>query len=516
MSLFPDGPGKIFTGADVVGDVEEKPDVCVVGSGAGGAVVAARLAEKGLSVVVLEDGGFFTAKDFNMQESWAYPHLYQQHGNLTTADVSVAVLQGRGVGGSTTVNYTSSFRTPPRVFEHWRKVHGVEGIDAATLAPHWDAVEKRLSIHEQPLEEVNRNNGKLWEGAKKLGFKADLIRRNVKKCMNSGYCGMGCPVNAKQGALITFIPDALRKGAKVYANAFVARVETSGKRAVAVHAQVRHPQTDQFTGRTIVVRPRLVVLAAGALNTPMILLRSGLDENGQVGKRTFIHPVTGVGAVYSDNVEAYYGAPQSVSSHAFAERGADKVGFFLEASPAHPLVVAVAGGGTGPDHQAVMAKLPRFSSLIMLAIDGFLPQEEGGTVTLRGDGRMKFDYPIRSEVWEALREGSKMLARVHLAAGAEEAFSLHADPVRMKTEKDVAKLDDAAWQPNRVPVYTAHLMGGACMGKDPEKSVVDSRLKHHRLENLYVVDGSVFPTSVGVNPSETIYGLAHWASEHLV
>ena len=513
MSPEPRSAGRIVAGADLRRDVEERPDVCVVGSGAGGAVAAARLAEKGLRVVVLEEGARFGREDFKMDEATAYPALYQEKGQRATADQAISILQGRAVGGTTVVNWTVSHRLPERVLAHWKKAHGVEGLDAAALAPHYAAVEERLHIHETALADVNPNNRVLWDGAGKLGLSRELLRRNVRGCQNLGYCAMGCPIDARTSMDLTYVPDAVRAGARVYSSVRAVRVERSGKRVATVHAVALDPRLDRPGGRKVVVRPKVLVLSGGAINTPELLLRSGLDPSGRVGTRTFLHPVVASLALFPGRIEGYRGAPLSVASHAFADRGPGKVGFFLEAAPTHPMLASTALPGFGADHEELMSRLPNVNGLLALAIDGFLPAEEGGTVSLRGDGRLRVDYPIRPEVWEALREGAKALARVQLAAGAEVVYSLHADPVVMRSEADVGRLDRAPWVPASVPLFSAHAMGGCAMGKDPARSVVDSTLRVHGMENLFVVDGSVFPTSLGVNPQETIFALARWAAD---
>ncbi len=509
-----EAPGRIFDAAALRKDVDDRPDVCVVGSGPGGAVVAARLAARGLRVTVLEEGGHFPPDQMKMDESWAYPALYQERGMRATADLAITVLQGRGVGGGTLVNWTTSFRTPPRVLRHWAQAFGVAGLDEQALAPHFEAVERRLAIAPWSVDASNENNLVLWDGAGKLGWSRELTRRNVTGCQSLGYCGTGCPVGAKNSLDLTYLDDAVRAGAKIYARARVVRLEKSGRRISAVHA-VGLDAGFRPTARRVVVRPRLVVLAAGAIGTPEILLRSGYDPNGKVGRRTFLHPVVGSAGLFARPIRPFHGVPQSVASHQFAERGAGKVSFFLEASPAQPVLAATAMGGFGSAHAEQMSRLASTSALIALAVDGFLPEEKGGTVSLRTDGRVRLDYEIRPEIWEALREGQKALARIQLAAGATEVRSFHEDPVVMRRESDVGLLDRARWEPNRVAVFSAHPMGGCAMGRDPEKSVVDARLKVHWLDNVWITDGSVFPTSLGVNPQESILGIAHWAADHI-
>ena len=206
-------------------------DFAIVGSGAGGSVAAAVLAAAGAKVAVVEEGGHYTRDDFNMQESWAYPALYQEHGNRATDDLAIMILQGRNVGGGTTVNWTSSFRTPPATLRLWAERHGVGDIDAATLAPHFAAVEARLDVGPGNPDDVNANNRKLLDGAGKLGWKPELIRRSVKGCARLGYCGMGCPLDAKRTSRTTFLADAIAAGADVYSDCRVKLVETDRGRA---------------------------------------------------------------------------------------------------------------------------------------------------------------------------------------------------------------------------------------------------------------------------------------------
>ncbi len=496
------------------GDTTIDADVIIVGSGAGGAVMAASLQSAGLKVLVLEEGGHHTRAEFRMREDAAYPMLYQEAGQRATKDQGIAILQGRCVGGTTVVNWTTCFRTPERTLDEWRRVHHVSGLDTATLTPHWAVIEERLNIKQISLEETNRNNRTLYDGCHALGLAAETTFRNVKQCMKSGYCGMGCPVDAKQSMLVTYLPDAVAKGATVLSRCRVDKLVVAAGKIDHLECSVIGDDGFHPSGVKLTVKAKHFILSAGAINTPAILIRSGLG-GGMVGKRTFLHPVIGTAAKFRDPVEAYYGAPQSVASHAFADRGG-RAGLFLEAAPLHPMLAAISMSGYGDTHRRVIADLPHMAAHIALAIDGFDASEPGGTVIVRDSGAPVLDYELGPRVWEALREGLKQLVRIDLAAGAEWVASGHDPALVFASERDLARIDDARFESGRIAVFSAHIMGGAKVGDDPASSVVrSSDLRHHTVENLHVVDGSILPTSLGVNPQETIYGIAHLMGERL-
>ncbi|MBL8950831.1 MAG: GMC family oxidoreductase N-terminal domain-containing protein, partial [Myxococcaceae bacterium] len=352
-------PGKITTGDQLLEkDTALECDVCIIGSGSGGAWLAHELCAKGLDVVMLEEGGYHTRAEFDLTEANMYPKLYQELGNRTTDDLAITMLQGRSVGGSTTVNWCSSFRTPDRILKIWREQHGCDALTPETLDPHWAAAEKRLHIAEWPEALINRNNRILWEGLGRLGYERGLIRRNVHGCANLGYCGLGCPIDAKQSMLVTVLPDAVEKGLRLYANVSVRRLETVGRRISRVVADVIDPKTDRRSGRTFSVKAKVTAVCGGAVNSPALLLRSGLDAEGRVGRRTWLHPVVVMMALFDEPVNAYSGAPQSVYSHQFVDRGPGKVGFFLEVPPVHPMLAATVSTGLGAPLTGLLEKLP--------------------------------------------------------------------------------------------------------------------------------------------------------------
>jgi choline dehydrogenase-like flavoprotein len=498
------------SGGDTPGsEFEVDCDVCIVGSGAGGAVCARTLAKAGLHVVVLEEGGYFTKERFRMLEEETYTRLYQEGTQRATKDLSVGIYQGRAVGGGTVVNWTTCFRTPEHVLEHWRARYDVKGFDAASLAPYFDSIEADLGITQVSPAVMNRNNRLLYDGCNKLGFHVDTVKRNVVACAHTGYCGMGCPIDAKRSMLVSFLPDAMDHGATVISRCRVNRFAHDGKRVTAAECSLVHADGRSDSGAQLRVRAKRFVLSAGAINSPAILLRSNApDESGMLGRRTFLHPVMLSAGIYDEPVNGFYGAPQSAASHHFADRG-DEVGYFLEAVPVHPGLAASALPGFGSHHRTVMKLLPFVAAHIAISIDGFHEDVPGGQVSLDDDGRPVLDYKVAPKVWAAFRHAQKELARVQFATGARRVATGH-DPLRfMRSVDDIGLIDSLPFEANRLFSASAHQMGGCMMSDDAKRGVVRSDdLRHHSLENLHVVDGSVFPTSLGVNPQESIYGLA--------
>lgn len=506
----------IYTGSDITADRAVSCDVCIVGSGAGGAVLAERLTARGKHVVILEDGGFHTSEKFSLEERSALPKLYQDQGGRATADSSMMIAQGRAVGGTTVVNWTTCFRTPERVMEHWAEHHGFEGPSHATLVPHWERLEQRLNVTKMRLEQVNKNNMKTWQGLESLGWHKDLLSRNIRGCAHTGFCGMGCPLDAKQSMLVTMIPDAVRGGADVYANAWVEHVVSNGRRATGVVARIRSPETDRVTSHTLTVEARVVVLSGGAINTPAILLRSEINPTGRTGHRTFLHPAIAAVGVHEERIDPFVGSPQYVYSDQFVDRSG-KMGFLLEGAPGFPMLMGGFASPLGAERQAQMELLPQTSVSAALLHDGFDLEndDEGGVVTLTANHQPKIDYAFSPRLKEGLAAATDAVMRVQLAGGARQAWSTH--PRYARSVGEIARvLRDAPYEPCTLGIFVAHVMGGCAMGKDSANSVVDSRsLRHHAYDNLFVVDGSVYPTSLTVNPQMSIYALASWASDHV-
>lgn len=487
---------------------EHSAQVVIIGTGAGGSVLAWQLAERGVDVLLLEAGGYHPTEDLvPLEESRNYPMLYQERMTRATADAAIAVLQGRSYGGGTTINWTTCFRTPDRILEHWRAHFGIE---LGALDPHWEAVEQALNISDWPLGAINPNNAVLHRGLEALGWESKTLRRNVRGCVNSGYCGLGCAFGAKMSAPNSTLRRAVQLGARVYTDCRAWTLERQGG-GWRVNAQVLDRATGRPSGVELQIQAPNVVVAGGAINSPALLLRSEINPGGQVGKRTMLHPVVGLAGRYPERIDGWAGAPQSIGSHHFIERG-EQVGFFLETPPMQPMLIASAMTAFGGQVRDLMAQLPHLSTTLALSVDGLHDTVPGGEVRLLPNGQPKLHYPIGPALVESFRASTLAMARVHLAAGAEQVVSLHMQPVELRSESDLPKLEAAPYGALEHAIFSAHQMGGCAMGADPETSVVDTDHRVRGQDGLWVVDGSVLPTALGVNPSQTIYGLAHRAA----
>jgi len=507
---------KLINAATLTESRTFEADVVIVGSGAGGGTAAEILVEAGLTVLMLEEGALYTAADFKDMDEWrGYTTLYQEGGGRSTSDGAVAIFQGRAVGGTTTVNWTTSLRTPEQTLAHWSQAFGVQGADMATMGPWFERAEARLGIAPWAAE-PNRNNALLRDGCEKLGWKWKTIPRNVRGCWNLGYCGMGCPTNAKQSMLVTTIPAALQKGMTLLHHARVDRLllGPAGVEALSISALGQDVRTP--TGLKLTVRARHYVLAGGAINTPALLLRSSApDPHGTLGRRTCIHPVNATLALFDDKVNGFHGAPQSIYSDQFLwpEQG---VGYKLEVPPLQPMLTTGLFGSHGADLTRDMARLDHAQVNVALMRDGFTEATAGGRVRIDDAGNPLLDYEISDELWAAFQRSFLSMAEAQFAAGARSVRPGHLDG-RDYTSWEQAReaIKSLAMQKHRVTLYTAHLMGGCTMSSDPGRGVVDSNGTHHQLPNLSVLDGSIFPTSIGANPQLSIYAFVGRNATHL-
>ena len=488
-------------------------DVVIVGTGAGAGITAELLTKAGLDVVLVEEGPLRTSSDFNQRESEAYATLYQEGGGRRTMDGSLTLLQGRCVGGTTVINWTSSFRTPASTLGYWQSQFGLQDFTEAAMAPWFAQVERRLNMHRWEEVPPNLNNEVLRMGAHKLGISADLIPRNVKGCYNLGSCGMGCPTNAKQSMLVTTIPSALESGARLFHQTRAQHFDIEGDQVRGLVCVPIHINGRPTSDRVMRVTAKHYVVSGGAINSPALLKRSKApDPHGLLGTRTFIHPVAFCSAVFDQRVEGWQGAPQSVYSDHFVHNAPfdGPVGYKLEATPMHPGLASVLLGGFGQRLAERFQSYPNTQMMLALLRDGFHEQSQGGTVLLNVDGSPLLNYSLNDYLLAGFRQSILTMAEIQFAAGAKKVLPLHEQAQYYESWAD-AKAAISAFEAK--PYYfgggSAHIMGGCRMAGQEHMGVIRPDGVHWQLANLSVHDGSVFPTSIGANPQLSIYGTAN-------
>lgn len=509
----PDGPPpdtpKPIPITSVDGDTVMTCDVVIVGSGAGGGTASGVLAASGLDVVVLEAGRYHNEADFTHLEADAYRDMYLDKALSSTADGGIQILSGATLGGGTVINYSTSFPTPLDIRAEWDSVAGFSDVFTSDeYAESISAVQARL--------EVNTDHGlpslraQLMEkGLRELGWHVDEMPRNAVGCTEEqcGYCTMGCRLGAKKSVLATFLEDAAGHGARIVTGASVERVTTTDGVADGVIARV--------DGAQLTVRARAVVLAAGALHTPAILLRSDLGGNA-VGDYLRLHPVTAVWARFDQRIDPWTGILQTRYCDEFTNLDGDGHGFKFETAPVHPLFPAgFMGWEDGPSFKRDVLGLGH------LNVGGILLRDrDHGKVVVRKDGTPVWKYSISKHDQSHIREGVRRAAQMYAAAGAEEIISSTMRPVRWRpgsASLDVfmSNVDSIGYGSNRTSYFTFHQMGSARMGTDPGSSVVDANNEVHQTPGLFVVDGSCFPTASGVNPMLSIASIAHRGARRL-
>jgi choline dehydrogenase-like flavoprotein len=504
----------------VTADVELTADAVVIGSGAGGSVVAAELAAAGSDVVILEMGEYLNEADFTGMEAEMTPRLFLRHGLLATSDLGMVVLAGSCLGGGTVVNWSDSLRTPDDVLNEWEHQHGLEGITGLAYRQGFDVVERRLNVNLRDSA-PNENNAVLQRGCEALGYHWDPIPRNASGCeQRCGGCQFGCPYACKQTALLTFLQDAHARGARIISGCHVERVLVRQGRAAGVEAEVAGAHSGQR--HRVIVRAPIVVVAGGGVESPAVLLRSGLD-NPNIGRHLRVHPVTAVAGFYDHAVQAWLGSPQTVKTDQFARlRGGH--GFRLEMAPAHPGIIAMGTSWEGGrQHKLQMLQAANAAIFFVLTRD-----TGEGRVHVDRRGRAVITYWPNQVDREFLVRGMQEITRIAFAGGAVAVSTTHSPALRLASDGGVpgavgeARLDrflrDIAAReiaPNRLPLFTAHQMGSCRLGKDRRTSVADPYGQVHGVPGLYVADASGFPTASGVNPMLSVMALAYRVAQRI-
>ena len=498
--------------------VDLEADVVVVGSGAGGGVVALELARAGRSVLVVEAGPFVTEPDMPTDELAAYDRLFLQRGLAATHDGWIQLLAGSSVGGGTTINWATCLPPPAAIRDEWARVHGLDGFDGAEMDGDLAALTVELGM--AGPSSVGPKDEALLRGARALGIEAAETRRNATDCGDCGSCTFGCRRGAKRSTMRVHLAEAARLGARILPGVTVDQVTVSAARATGVQASIRR---DDGSKRPVRIRAAQVVLTAGALRTPGILERSSVGHSA-LGRFLRIHPTAALVARYAEPIESWRGTMQAAASLAFAPGVAGRTGtggFTIESVPAHPgLLAAGLPWGSAAAHAALMADARFFAPFIAITRDA-----DWGRVTPLRSGGARIDYELATADVAQLRDGLVQLARIGEAGGADELMAPGRAIERWRREDGepafaayLDRLRSFDFRPHRGAVFSAHQMGTARMGEAPGIHVCDPRGRvrwavagisaNQTIRGLYVADSSLFPTALGVNPMVTVMLLA--------
>ena len=520
-------------GCRVRQDLRETVDVCVIGSGAGGAVAAKELAQAGLSVVVLEAGENHDSTTFTRHTPEMLLRLFWDGGMRTTRDGSVLIAQGRGVGGSTVHNLCYAVRVPDSILERWETEFEIHDLSPGDLSASFDRVEATLGVQQIQEEQVNRLNRTIRRGAQAMGWRGTIQRHNRGSCPDcSADCLLGCPISqpgiGKQSMAVNYIPQAVKAGARLYTDCLAESIDVENGRVVGATARFRSGQAERAksppvgvdvqasrsddngnkrTHKTykLTVCSKAVVLAAGAINSPQLWLNSRLPDPGkQAGRNLHLHPAIFVGGLFDEDVDAYQGIPQSFYVDHFLDLERNPNNGYLLMPVFGPMaLVAAAMPAFGGEHSDLMRAYRSIAALLVLLHD-----RSSGRVTVNRRGNPVMRYRLSRGDRESLTLGLIHAAQLLFAAGAKEITLPYTQRIVIQRESDLEVIRQRGIVENDVLITSSHPQSTLRMGSDPRKTVVDSTGEAHAVKGLFVVDASLFPTSIAVPPMLTVAAMA--------
>ena len=488
-------------------DHVEDADVVVIGSGAGGAVMAKELAESGMSVVVLEEGGYFTRPDFAGPPWERFQRFYRANGTTVALGLpTIPMPLGKAVGGSTLINSGTCFRTPDVVLKEWGNQWGIEGIDPAAMTPFFDRVERILHVTPVPEEILGENARVFRRGVEKLGLHGTPIPRNIDGCRGCGVCAFGCPSDAKQSTHISYLPRAQRHGTKIYARCRADRILVSDGHARGVVASLLDDKGQPRA--TLTVRAKIVVVAAGAVHTPALLHSNALgNRSGELGRNLRIHPAAGIGAWMPEDVYGWRGTLQPY----YVDDWHASHDIMIEVTSSVPSIGAGTMPGTGLFTKEIIARYKHLASAGL-----FVSDTSSGRVRKTGKGEPIVTYKLNKTDTRKLVRGIVHVAEIFFAAGAREVFTGLPGKAFVRSTAELEDVKEEAVRPGALRLTAFHPVGTARMGADPSKTVVGPWGELHDVANLFVADASVLPGCPTVNPQITIMAFATRTADHIV
>lgn len=508
LGRLAEAPSKPLQLTPIDGDTKLSCDVVVVGSGAGGGPAAAVLAQAGLDVIVVEAGQYYDDEDFDGGEAGAISRFY---GGIpaATADQSVGLLAGHALGGGTLVNFSTAFRTPREVRDEWASF-GNAAFNERIFDDSLDAVWERQGVSQEYNEPSSRDQ-QLQRGCAALGWHVDAMPRAVRNCRmgrECGYCGFGCRVGAKQSTVKTWLADAQAAGARLITGVRVTRAQVEAGSAKGVVGRT-------LTGHSLEISARATILCAGAIQTAALLKRSGL-ENQNIGRNLWLHPVAAVFGVFEEELKPWEGVMQALYSDQFRDLDGRGYGLKLETGALHPSLLVPTAPWHGARQNAELIRALPYT----VPIGILLRDRDGGEVKLGRDGEPIVHYRLSKRDAEHVRIGVDGATQIFEAAGASKIYTGQTRgpiyvPHAGSRKQFMSAVDDAGYGPGQITLLGFHIMGTARMGGSAEISACDPTGQTWEARDLYVFDGSAFPTASGVNPQITIQAISHMGASAL-
>ena len=483
---------RVVDGAAITSDQTIRADVCVIGTGAGGAPVAKELAEGGMSVVMLESGPAFTTDDFTARPREMTAQLYRDAGQTATlGNVPIVLPLGEGIAGTTLINSGTCFRTPDAILASWGERFGLDGMSADELDPYFRRVEREIHVTQVPEDLAGKNALVFKRGAEQLGWSGDFLFRNASGCIGSGVCAFGCPTSSKLHMGLTYLPRAWDAGATSYTHCLAQSIDIEGGRARAVDAKTSG-------GGKLRIECDTVVVACGALYTPIFLGKNKLGgHSGELGENLALHPATGVRARFAEEINMARGVPQSYYVDEFCDEG-----IMFEGAAGPPDYAAMSFPFSGEQHRDLMLDYLHIAQFGLMVSD-----TSRGSVRALPGGALRMSYDVNDDDLRTFKRGIELLCECYWAAGAEVLFP-PIEGIGVLRDGDMDTLLRHELRPHELTLMAFHPMGTARADARPAHGVVDGDLKLHGTDNIYVSDASVLPSSLGVNPQETVMALA--------
>ena len=481
-------------------------DVCIIGTGAGGSAAASTFAAKGKKVIMIEAGEFLLPKNMNQREQDMFPKLFYEGGARRTRDKSIRVIHGKGVGGSTLHNINLCKKPPKELIDHWE----LKNFTYDRFITSVDQVWGDLQVSQIEEHQRNTANELFKNGIDKLGLSGGPLYHNRVGCYQSGFCELGCSFNAKMNALRVYVPKVIDAGGIILSETRAIKFHHSNKKITHLTCEVVDTKYQKVS--TQIIKAREFISAAGAIESPLLLERSGVpDPHSQVGNNLRLHPGVVALGVFEKEVNCWKGIPQSYECDEFLNFSKDPNvnRVWLITSSAHPIGASSIVPGFGKSHQAMMRQYPH-----IVPVTPMIHDFTSGRVSASPGGTVDINYSLIQSDRNQLALGLKEASKILLAAGATKVVIPTRTPLVLKTLKEIdhANFSVLNWDLDMVAV---HPMGSLSMGENPKTSAITTELRYHHLDNLFISDASVYPTSLGIPPQISTYAVGNYLGQIL-